>query len=70
MSDRYAVSYISFFDNELDTVFVYANSVAEAVKKAMPKLKCEIDWGDRETLEEFKSLAFDCDAMIHVVQVP
>lgn len=70
----YAVSFISFFDNELRTTFqITDKGKIDALHKGMQKIfpdKSDKDMLDSfrecKTLEEAKQLAFDQDSMLHV----
>ena len=68
----YACSYIDWFDYELTTEFVFAES-AEAALRGWSKTK-EMFPADRllddAPLEILKKAAFDQDAMVNAVEVP
>lgn len=63
--NKYIVAFISFHDNELTQELIEADSEVEAVKIKLG----ETLYGDETTLEELKSLAFDCEAMISVYKL-
>lgn len=65
---KFAVGYISFFDNELIIEIVCASDWKEAIFNHS-KMK-NIKWGEyfyEADLEEFKRRCFDLDMMIDVV---
>lgn len=68
----YAVSYINWFDHELETHFKYADNKVHA----MIQLLEDKGWKDADlsaqfsTVEEVKQFAFDCDGMVHAEEVP
>lgn len=64
---RYAVSHINWFDHDLTTVIVEADSVREALRQH-PQIAA---MGDPipEDLDEAKEWAFDQDAMIHAEEI-
>lgn len=63
--NKYIVAFISFHDNELTQELIEADSEVEAVKIKLG----ETLYGDETTLEELKSLAFDCESMISVYKL-
>lgn len=75
---RYAVSTISFFDNELVTDIVEASDSVQALrasKAAMKQLPEECFTAspgetEEEHIERLKEAAFDCDGAINVVLIP
>lgn len=70
---RWACSYIDWFDNELTTKIVRADSWFEAFCMAYPDRRANIlnvDEAVPETLEQAKENAFNCDSMIHVEEIP
>lgn len=68
----YAVSYINWFNYELETQFKYADNEAHAMIQMLEDKGYEDDDLSVEfsTVEEVKQFAFDCDSMVHAVQVP
>lgn len=75
---RYAVSHISFFDNELTTVIVEAENLVDAYQqsdKVLESLPQTIfvaapDESEKEHVERIKVKAFNCDAMVHAELIP
>ncbi len=65
---QYVVSYISFSNNELISEVVQSTSEFEAAKAYMERNGHEV-YDDLFTLEKLKSFAFDCDAMIHAIEI-
>lgn len=71
----YSVSHISFFENELRTVFVISNKgpmvalmrgLQELLGKGDPKAVEAFE--HCESVEDAKAFAFDCDSMVDVKQ--
>lgn len=68
---RYAVSHINWFDHDLTTVIVEADSVREALLQHPEIAAMEAPDGSiPEDLDEAKEWAFDQDAMIHAEEIP
>jgi hypothetical protein len=70
---RFAVAYISFFDNEIKLCTVDANSPEEAILPAMKAIGETTDdiaelVADK-TLEQIKDLFFDWDSAIEVKEI-
>lgn len=65
---RWAVSYVDWFDHDLTTVIVVADSVANALQQHPKFATFEIDYS--EGLEGIKRQAFDCDCMVECVEIP
>lgn len=64
---RYAVSHIDWFDHELSTLIVQADTW-DAALRLHPKIAgFEIEWTD---LASVRQQAFDCDAMFECVEIP
>lgn len=63
----FAISWISFFDNELHTKIAKFDSLAEAELAALSFLLGTPTY-DLDT-NDYKRLAFDCDGMINAVEV-
>ena len=63
--NKYVVAFISFHDNVLTQEIIEAESEIAAAKQKMG----ETLYGDETSLEEIKSLAFDCDSMISVFKI-
>lgn len=70
--DVYAISFISFFDNELETVFNVGLNPVDAIYRSKFANDILLEDLDRETatLEEVKRKFFDTDGMINSVKVP
>jgi hypothetical protein len=64
---RFAISYINFFDNELKINFVEATDKRDALAQALNALTGIED--ESSSIEELKSIAFDCDGMIEAKEV-
>lgn len=64
---KYAVAYVSFFDNELNITFVRAPSIREAANVA---LKYEDITELPEDLEELKQFVSNMDGAIDVKEMP
>jgi len=72
---QWAVSHIDWTDNNLVTVFVWADDWKIALMQHPAYRKPGDEWGEwfvdmPETLEGAKDYAFDSDSMIEVVEVP
>tara|TARA_B100002003_G_C14118371_1_gene537888 strand:+ start:346 stop:564 length:219 start_codon:yes stop_codon:yes gene_type:complete len=69
---RYAISKISFFDNELTTVIVEAINADQALIKE--NIHDYLGLTEREleltSMQDLKQLAFDSDSMINVIEIP
>ena len=64
---KFAVSYISFFDNKMTIKIVEANDW----KAALVQSEFMKDYDDLpEDFEEAKQAAFDCDSMFEVMEIP
>jgi hypothetical protein len=63
---RFAVGFISFFDNELKIQIVEADDWYSALTKAFPQ---DFNWPS-SSLANAKTYAFDCDSMIEVTEIP
>lgn len=63
--NKYVVAFISFHDNVLTQEIIEAESEFQA---ALTKMG-ESTFGDEETLDDLKQLAFDCDSMISVFKI-
>lgn len=68
MLKRYAVAYISFFDNILTQELVTSRCEYDALEALLESRGIEV-YEDLKTVEELKMLAFDCDCMISVIEV-
>lgn len=69
---RFACSYIDWFDNELETRIVSADTWVAAFKKAFGNRYQNItnaDESEPKTIEEAKQNAFNCDSMIEVIEI-
>lgn len=66
MGKLWAVSFISFFDNELVTVFVYASNWKSAVNNSNLLDGFELP----DDMEEAKQEAFNSSMMFNVAEVP
>ena len=66
----FAVSYINWFDHELDTQFIQAENEIEAACQRLLGAGYELDQEAFLTLEDVKHFAFDCDSMVHAVELP
>ena len=63
--NKYIVAFISFHDHVLTQEIIEAKSEFDAaIIKMGPTL-----FGDETSLEDLKSLAFDCDSMISVYKL-
>jgi hypothetical protein len=70
---RFVVSYFCFFNNELKSEVIEADSWDEAIQKS----SFELNWifeeleelSQKPTLERVKQLAFDGDCMVEVIEV-
>lgn len=75
---RYAVSAISFFDNELVTDVVTADDyisairASEAAMKQLPEdeLNPSPDEKQDDHIERLKQAAFNCDGAFNIVEIP
>ncbi len=67
MTKRWAVSHINWFDHNLTTVIVHAGTWVEALQMH-PKI-AEIEFEHCDNLEQCKTQAFDCDAMVECVEI-
>jgi hypothetical protein len=65
---RYAVSYIDWFDHDLTTKIISADSPQAAIKEHPKAADFDIDY--TQSMESIKKQFFDCDAMIESVQIP
>lgn len=63
--NKYVVAFISFHDNILTQEIIEAESEFEAIKA---KLGTDC-YGDEQSVEELKSLAFDCDCMVSAYKI-
>lgn len=61
---RYAVAFMSFFDNDLQIKFVDAFSKLDAIKNLYPDY-----FNEGLTLEQVKSRFFDADAVIEIKEI-
>ena len=72
--NRYAVSYINFYDNELKTSIVKGDSELDALCKGVIKAtglsECDSGFEDCGNLEEAKEFAFNMDSMVDVIIIP
>lgn len=71
---KYAVSFISFYENELKTEIVESNGVMEALNDGMRQANFLGDDGltgfeNCDNLEDAKQLAFNADMAVNVVEV-
>lgn len=66
---QFAISWISFFDNELHTEIVRTNSHASAASIALGNLWNTEDVPDLKTVEAYKEEAFNSDGMINVLML-
>jgi len=62
---KFAVSYITFFDNMLLTKIVEANNWKEALDKSEFMLGYELP----DIYEDAQSEAFNCDSMFNVTEI-
>lgn len=65
---KYAIAFISFFDNELSISFVVGSSEASAALNFLADKA--YDMVESEDLHTIKGQCFDADCMIDVVEVP
>jgi hypothetical protein len=61
----YVVAFIRFHDSVLTQEIVEANSEFEALKNKMG----EMVYGDEETVEHLKQIAFDCECMVSAIKI-
>ena len=64
---RWAVSYIDWFEHDLTTVIVQAETWQDALM-LHPKI-ATFEWKTVPDLERFKMQAFDCDCMVECVEI-
>ena len=62
---KFAVSYINFYDNNLQTKIIEANNWKEALDKSEFFTGLELP----EDFQEAKQEAFNCDSMFEVVEI-
>ena len=62
---KYVVAYVSFHDDVLTQEIVEASSEFEAIKNKLG----EILYGDEETVEHLKQLAFDHDSRVSAIEI-
>jgi hypothetical protein len=71
---KYAVSHISWHENDLTTRFVEAESELAALQAELFRLNITGNLPEHEpvpiTIHDCKSLAFDCDCMINATEIP
>lgn len=65
---RYAVSYIDWFDHDLTTIIVAADTPEKALQ-LHPKIG-EFDINYSMNMENIKQQFFNCDAMVECVEIP
>ena len=67
---RFVVSYINFYDNELKSEKVMADSLLEATKLAYLRLQ-GVEYEDNlpQKIESIKQEAFNCDGMVNAIQI-
>jgi hypothetical protein len=72
--NRYAVSFISFHDNDLKTEIVRANHEREAILMHTTFIStmegCDIQRVLPQTIEDIKMFCWDGDSMIDCVIIP
>jgi hypothetical protein len=63
---KYAVAYISFFDDDLELSMIEAESESEAAKKRL-----EIEGFEEfpDSIEDIEQWCFDCDTSIKVLRI-
>ena len=65
---KYAVSFIDFYNNDLSTKIVFADSWLEAFKEAHPDYNEWVTSIGPVSQEEAKQAAFDADFTFNVVE--
>lgn len=66
---RYAVSYIDWFDHDLTTIIVEADSPIRALQLHPKIATFDIDYSSN-SLEDIKRQALDTDCMVECVEIP
>lgn len=66
---RFVISYISWFNYELKSEIVEAESVTEATRIALYRLTDANDLDEYITVEQMKQFAFDCDGMVNAIEI-
>ena len=65
---KYAIAHANLFDNELDIMFVEADSWQQALARG--HFISEEDIANLNSIEELKEQFFNMDALIHVSEIP
>lgn len=65
---KFAISWISFFDNELHIDFVQCSTVMEALTEALLRVSCFTYVGVYSE-DKIKEVAFDLDTMIEAKEI-
>ena len=67
---KYVFSHISFFDNVLTSKVILSDLDAfHVAHNEFCNMGWDLDDEDLETLEDLKNFAFNCDAMIEIIEV-
>jgi hypothetical protein len=66
---RYAVSYIDWFNNDLQTVIIKAETALDAMKQDFVDRGFELPEEEISSEEAFKSMCFDCDCMMNAIEI-
>lgn len=68
--NKYVVSYVSFFENQILSKIIFADSKLDSMKKYLLEEEgslCELD--DITSEEELKELCFNCDLLINSIEI-
>lgn len=67
---RYCISWISFYDNQLKSELIGAESEEIALRKALYNLyEVQDEETEKMNIETLKQFAFDCDGIINAIEI-
>jgi hypothetical protein len=66
---KYAISFVSFFENELKMEVVEASNELDALREAYNKVHGNAAPEDITDIKELKAVCFDMDSLISAIEI-